>query len=122
MASAIRWHAADCDHWLMTMTPGLTVCPIPRISPRRMLFPTSKFLAFFVVAFAVYWLLGRHRRRMLWLTAASAFFYMSWNPWFILLILGSTSVDYFVALRLPQVESPHARKWLVALSVTVNLG
>lgn len=87
-----------------------------------MLFPTSKFLAFFVVAFAVYWLLGRHRWRMLWLTAASAFFYMSWSPWFILLILGSTSVDYFVALRLPQVESSRARKWLVALSVSVNLG
>lgn len=87
-----------------------------------MLFPTSKFLAFFVVAFAVYWLLGRHRWRMLWLTAASAFFYMSWSPWFILLIVVSTSVDYFVALRLPQVESSRARKWLVALSVSVNLG
>jgi alginate O-acetyltransferase complex protein AlgI len=59
---------------------------------------------------------------MLWLTAASAFFYMSWNPWFILLIIGSTSVDYFVALRLPQVENPRGRQWLVALSVSVNLG
>jgi alginate O-acetyltransferase complex protein AlgI len=47
---------------------------------------------------------------------------MSWNPWFILLIIGSTSVDYFVALRLPRVESLRGRKWLVALSVTVNLG
>ena len=87
-----------------------------------MLFPTSKFLAFFVVAFAVYWLLGRHRWRLLWLTAASAFFYMCWNPWFILLIVGSTSVDYFVALRLPHVNGSRSRKGLVALSVTVNLG
>ena len=87
-----------------------------------MLFPTSKFLAFFVVAFAVYWLLGRHRWRLLWLTAASAFFYMCWNPWFILLIVGSTSVDYFVALRLPQVNGPRSRKGLMALSVSVNLG
>jgi alginate O-acetyltransferase complex protein AlgI len=87
-----------------------------------MLFPTAKFLAFFVVAFTVYWLLGRHRWRLLWLTAASAFFYMSWNPWFILLIAGSTSVDYFVAQRLPQVQSARTRKWLVALSVSVNLG
>ena len=47
---------------------------------------------------------------------------MSWSPWFILLILGSTSIDYFVALRLPTVASPRMRKSLVALSVVVNLG
>jgi alginate O-acetyltransferase complex protein AlgI len=86
-----------------------------------MLFPTAKFLGFFVVAFTVYWLLGRHRWRLLWLTIASAIFYMSWNPWFLLLILGSTSIDYFVALRLPHLENRRIAKWLVALSVTVNL-
>jgi alginate O-acetyltransferase complex protein AlgI len=90
--------------------------------PGRMLFTTSNFFGFFAVAFAVYWLLGRHRWRLVWLTAASAFFYMCWNPWFILLILASTSVDYIVALRLNRVASPAGRKWLVALSVTVNLG
>jgi alginate O-acetyltransferase complex protein AlgI len=87
-----------------------------------MLFPTSKFLAFFVVAFAVYWLLGRHKRRILWLTAASAFFYACWRWEFLFLILASTSVDFLVALRLPDVQSSRNRKWLVALSVIVNLG
>jgi alginate O-acetyltransferase complex protein AlgI len=87
-----------------------------------MLFPTAKFLAFFAVVFTVYWLLGRHRGRMFWLTAASAFFYMSWNPWFILLIVGSTSIDYLVALKLNDVRSDRTRKSLVALSVGVNLG
>jgi alginate O-acetyltransferase complex protein AlgI len=87
-----------------------------------MKFTTASFFAFFVVAFAVYWLLGRHRGRLVWLTAASAFFYMSWSPWFILLILGSTSIDYLVGLRLPQTADPRLCKGLVALSVTVNLG
>jgi alginate O-acetyltransferase complex protein AlgI len=87
-----------------------------------MLFPTAKFLGFFVVAFTVYWLLGRHRWRLLWLTMASAAFYMSWNAWFILLIFASTSVDYFVAIRLPKVEDSRKRKALVALSIGVNLG
>src|SRR5262245_3987589 len=87
-----------------------------------MLFTTAKFLGFFVVAFSVYWLIGRHRGRLLWLTAASAGFYMAWKWQFIFLILASTSVDYLVALRLNRVQSDLARKWLVALSVTVNLG
>jgi alginate O-acetyltransferase complex protein AlgI len=87
-----------------------------------MLFVTAKFLAFFVVAFAVYWLLGRHRWRLVWLTAASAFFYACWRAEFLLLILASTSVDYLVAQRLNRVRNPRARKGLVALSVSINLG
>src|SRR2546426_1072073 len=59
-----------------------------------MLFTTAKFLGFFVVAFSVYWLIGRHRGRLLWLTAASAVFYMAWKWQFILLLLASTSVGY----------------------------
>jgi len=88
-----------------------------------MLFPTAKFLAFFAVAFAVYWLIGRHRWRLVWLTAASAFFYACWKWEFLFLILASTSVDYLVALKVPRLpRSSVARKWLVALSVSVNLG
>jgi alginate O-acetyltransferase complex protein AlgI len=88
-----------------------------------MLFPSAKFLAFFAAAFAVYWLLGRHRWRLVWLTAASAFFYACWRWEFLFLIAASTSVDYLVALKIPKLpRSDVARKWLVALSVSVNLG
>ena len=65
-----------------------------------MLFFESRFLGFFLVVFLVHWALPWHRVRLGWLLAASCVFYMSWNPWFILLIFASTSVDYFVALRL----------------------
>jgi alginate O-acetyltransferase complex protein AlgI len=88
-----------------------------------MLFPTAKFLAFFAVTFAVYWLLSRHRWRLVWLTAASAFFYACWRWEFLFLILASTSVDYLVALKIPRLpRSSVTRKWLVALSISVNLG
>jgi alginate O-acetyltransferase complex protein AlgI len=87
-----------------------------------MLFTTAKFLGFFLVAFSVYWLLGRHRWRLVWLTAASAFFYACWKWQFLFLILGSTSVDYFVALLLPRMaRSDGGRKLLVMASVTINL-
>lgn len=56
-----------------------------------MLFATQRFLGFFVVVFAAYWLLPRHRWRMLWLLLASCAFYMSWNPLLILLVLFSAS-------------------------------
>jgi alginate O-acetyltransferase complex protein AlgI len=85
-------------------------------------FTTLSFVGFFAVVFLVYWALPRHRWRMLWLLGASCFFYMSWNPWFILLIFASTSVDYLVALTLEQTASTTRRRLLVLLSVCVNLG
>jgi alginate O-acetyltransferase complex protein AlgI len=87
-----------------------------------MLFHTVEFLSFFAVVFPVYWMLPWHRGRMLWLLAASFFFYMSWNPWLITLILFSATLDYCVALRLEKVTAPRVRKLLVAFSVTCNLG
>jgi alginate O-acetyltransferase complex protein AlgI len=87
-----------------------------------MLFPTLHFLGFFCVVFTVYWALPRHHWRMLWLLASSCAFYMSWNPWFILLLIGSTSVDYFVALRLATLKSIRARNTLLTFSIVVNLG
>ncbi len=59
---------------------------------------------------------------MLWLLIASCYFYMSWNPWLISLILFSASVDYLVALRLQQVTRPGVRRFLLVLSVSTNLG
>src|SRR5439155_2504094 len=71
--------------------------------------------------FAVYWLLPRHRWRMLWLLVASCAFYMSWNPLLILLVLFSASVDYIAALLLEKTESPARRKLILTLSVSTNL-
>jgi alginate O-acetyltransferase complex protein AlgI len=87
-----------------------------------MLFPTLQFLIFFCIVFAVYWSLPRHQWRMLWLLVSSCAFYMSWNPWLILLIVGSTSVDYFLALRIEAVAAPRFRRALLTLSIAVNLG
>lgn len=87
-----------------------------------MLFVSSAFLTFFAVVFPVYWALRAHRARLLWLLAASCFFYMSWNPWLILLILFSASVDYLAALALERTAAPRRRRALLAGSVGLNLG
>jgi alginate O-acetyltransferase complex protein AlgI len=87
-----------------------------------MQFPTSQFFGFFVLVLTVYWSLPRHRWRMVWLLGASCIFYMSWNPWFITLILFSASVDYVVALQLEKVSSPRWRRLLLTGSIATNLG
>jgi len=84
-------------------------------------FIKTEFIGFLFLVLVVYWHLPRHRWRLLWLLAASCYFYMSWNPWFILLIIASTSVDYLVALYLESTQSQARRKLLVTLSVTINL-
>ena len=66
-----------------------------------MLFPTFAFFVFFIVVWAAFWLVRDGRFRLVWLAVASAAFYSFWNPWFLILIGCSTSVDYVVARRLP---------------------
>jgi alginate O-acetyltransferase complex protein AlgI len=86
-----------------------------------MLFHSATFLGFFAVVFPVYWLLPRQRARLAWLLAASAAFYMSWNPRLILLILFSAGVDYAAALAMRRV-GPGPRRALLVVSISVNLG
>ncbi len=89
-----------------------------------MLFNSLEFAGFFLPV--VLALLGLTRRSWLWqrviLLAASYWFYMAWNPPFVLLLMGSTVVDYFVALRMERIERPLHRRLLVAVSCVVNLG
>src|SRR3954471_8281920 len=87
-----------------------------------MLFHTYHFLIFFSIVFSIYWLLPQHRIRKIWLLAGSCYFYMSWNPWLISLILLSASVDYLVALRLPHITSQGIRRALLIFSICTNLG
>lgn len=79
------------------------------------------FFAFFLPFFLLYWRLRSHGLRMGWLLLGSAIYYAMFNPWFILLMLASTGIDYVVALRLPSTTSPSRRRWLVALCVVTNL-
>ena len=47
---------------------------------------------------------------------------MSWNPIYIVLILFSTVVDYFVAIQLDKSTRKRQRQWLLGLSLLANLG
>ncbi len=78
-----------------------------------MTFNSLGFLIFFPVVAVLYFLLP-HRFRWAMLLAASYFFYMSWNPRLVFLILFTTLVSYAAALLLERTKSRALRKaWLV---------
>jgi alginate O-acetyltransferase complex protein AlgI len=87
-----------------------------------MLFHSFPYFALFSLTFAVFWLLKRQDLRLILILVASCYFYMSWNPWLILLIFASTSVDYFVALQLDRLHDPRIRRLLLIFSIAINLG
>lgn len=84
-----------------------------------MLFHSIDFLAFFAVVFPVYLLLRPTRYMNAWLLAASYFFYAWWNPAYLLLIVGTTIVDFYVVRTME--TSTRKRLWL-SLSLLSNLG
>jgi len=95
-----------------------------------MIFSTSLFLVFFTIVFIVYWfVLGsikdtdkRLKARIIFLLLASYYFYMSWNPWFILLILFSTLVDYVAGNKIHNSKSQKQKKLFLVISLITNLG
>jgi D-alanyl-lipoteichoic acid acyltransferase DltB (MBOAT superfamily) len=74
-----------------------------------MLFNAPEFLVGFLpITLAGFFAIGAFGRpylAILWLVAASLFFYGWWRPEFVLLILGSASFNYLVGLRLGRTPS-----------------
>jgi len=88
-----------------------------------LLFNTGRFALFFSLVFLANWLLGkRWRAQNVLLVLASQWFYACWDYRFLGLLWFSMLVDYFVALRLDASTDPRGRKWLITLSVSVQLG
>jgi len=86
-----------------------------------MLFNSLDFVLFFPVAVAAYYAVP-DRARWAWLLVASYFFYMCWNPAYVLLIFTSTSIDYVAALQMSRAKADRIRRlWLIS-SLTANLG
>jgi alginate O-acetyltransferase complex protein AlgI len=87
-----------------------------------MIFSSWQFAAFYAVVFAAYWTVrGRFARHLL-LLVASCVFYMAWNAWLVLIVLGVAVWDYALALGIDATRRPGIRRGLLALSVIGNLG
>lgn len=87
-----------------------------------MIFNSIPFLIFFAILLGLLFRVRGNTSRKLILLIASYIFYMWWNPAFILLIIASTVIDFFVGKRLALAESPTRRKLLLTTSMLANLG
>ena len=88
-----------------------------------MLFNSFVFVGFFLLTYVLYLSLRRSTRwQNVLLLAASYVFYGYWDWRFLALIAVSTVVDFTVGRALFAAESQRRRKWLLTLSVCVNLG
>src|SRR5215475_10362786 len=86
-----------------------------------MLFHTWVFLVFFLVFYPVFLLVRRNNRLMnLWPMIASYTFYGWWNPWYLLLLFGTSAIDYLMVVLMERKQSTR-KLWLV-ISLVSNFG
>ena len=87
-----------------------------------MLFPTVQFAIFFPIVLALSWALMK--RQALWkifIVFASYVFYACANPKFCLLLAGITLLNQAGAKLIHRSEDERARKWIVGVTVTLDL-
>ncbi|WP_020469987.1 MBOAT family O-acyltransferase [Zavarzinella formosa] len=87
-----------------------------------MLFHTQAYLIFFLIVWAVYWFSPWKGGRVYWLLGASIYFYATWNKWLALLVFGTATIDYLLALGIERAGSRRRGRALVGVSLAVNLG
>jgi D-alanyl-lipoteichoic acid acyltransferase DltB (MBOAT superfamily) len=86
-----------------------------------MLFHTWVFLVFFLIVFPVYLLVRKNNQAMnVWLLIASYTFSGWWNPWYLLLLFGTSAIDYWMVLLMERKQSTR-KLWLI-ISLVSNFG
>jgi alginate O-acetyltransferase complex protein AlgI len=88
-----------------------------------MLFHTWIFFVFFAIVYPVYLLLRKSNQAMnIWLMIASYLFYFAglWNPMYLLLLFGTSAIDYLMVLFMEKSER-HRKLWLI-ISLVSNFG
>jgi alginate O-acetyltransferase complex protein AlgI len=86
-----------------------------------MLFNSIQFLIFFPIV-VILWFQLPQKWRNIFLLLASYYFYMCWKTEYLVLILLSTGVDYFAALKIQKSARMKKKKALLYLSLLINLG
>src|SRR5207245_403398 len=85
-----------------------------------MLFHTWVFFVFFLIFYPIYLLLRHNNRWMnVWLMIASYTFYGWWNPNYLLLLFGTSAIDYLMVVMMER--SKHRKLWLI-ISLVSNFG
>ena len=87
-----------------------------------MIFTSLEFLVFFGLVVAIRWPMQNQSLEKWFLLVASWLFYMSWNPPFVLLLLGITTSDYFIGKAIARSNKSSTRHLLMGASLSIDLG
>ena len=79
-----------------------------------MLFHTWTFLVFMLVVLPVFFALRKTRLWVPWLLLCSYVFYGWWNPWYLILIAYSTTLDFALVALMDQCPRERQKMNLVA--------
>jgi len=86
-----------------------------------MLFNSIEFIYFFPIVLILYFL-SPHKWRWLVLLISSYYFYMSWNINYVFLILFTTIISYFSAIKIESSKTRKEKRIFLAISVIASLG
>ena len=87
-----------------------------------MIFTSFEFVAFFALLLLLRSLLKSFNAEKWLLLIASWLFYMSWNPPFVLLLIFTSGLDFFVGRWLESSADQRTRRLLLTASLVANLG
>lgn len=89
-----------------------------------MLFNSIDFAIFLPIVFILYWFVtNRNLKLQNLLIVVSSFVFYGWWDWrFLILMVGSASVDFIVGILLSKQEIKKKRKILLSFSIIANLG
>jgi alginate O-acetyltransferase complex protein AlgI len=85
-----------------------------------MLFNSLDFVGFFIIVTSLFFILP-HKYRWLLLLLSSCFFYMSFIPIYILVLLSTIVIDYFAGIFIEKSNGKKRRAFLI-VSIIANVG
>jgi alginate O-acetyltransferase complex protein AlgI len=83
------------------------------------LFDSAVYLVFLMLVVFAYWRM-RHTAQNRFLLAASYFFYGWWDWRFLLVMIASTAMDYWIAGAISRSTEPRKRRSLLVVSLVIN--
>ncbi len=86
-----------------------------------MLFNTPQYIIFLPIVVLVYYAMPG-RARYIWLLFTSYYFYMQWNPVYVLLLFLCTFLTYFCGRFMESLSGAGKKKACFAICILVNLG
>src|SRR5262245_9872792 len=87
-----------------------------------MLFHTWPFFIFALIVLPGYFALRGTRLWIPWLMAASYFFYGWWNPYYLILVVYSTALDYLLVLLMDHCPPRVVERGFEVVGATVGGG